>query len=230
MSGMSPEQIRRMQEVVQHLSEYAEHLEKGWKVETTDGEVKLVMMSLDLPHATNVDAFREQIRAQTPGISTVNDTDMTDPGPGEDPRLDRLPDRGRRPAGRGRQSACGAPRGRDRVEEQPQERPRHQAGGLSADGRTAVSRGGPPQRHHRRPLGAQGGTRRPQVPVLGSLRVSEMSCRPGGGRSTRRGSSATGDGPAGSRRTPHRRPRLKLSRAVRPRPSCPPSGPLRPRP
>ncbi|MFD4583144.1 Uma2 family endonuclease [Streptomyces sp. NPDC058434] len=84
---MSPEQIRRMQEVARHLSEYAEHLEKGWRVETTDGEVKLVMMSLDLPHTTNVDAFREQIRAQTPGISAVNDTDMTDPVTG----LEKVP-------------------------------------------------------------------------------------------------------------------------------------------
>ncbi|MFI2455254.1 hypothetical protein QRN89_15060 [Streptomyces chengbuensis] len=78
---MSPEQIRRMQEVARHLSKYAEHLEKGWRVETTDGEVKLVMMSLDLPHTTNVDAFREQIRAQTPGISAVNDTDRRIPSP-----------------------------------------------------------------------------------------------------------------------------------------------------
>ncbi|MFD9975332.1 Uma2 family endonuclease [Streptomyces sp. NPDC059017] len=85
---MSPEQIQRMQEVVQHLSEYAEHLEKGWKVETTDGEVKLVMMSPNLPRTTNVDAFREQIRAQTPGISAVNDTDMTDPVTG----LEKVPD------------------------------------------------------------------------------------------------------------------------------------------
>ncbi|MFE3327834.1 hypothetical protein [Streptomyces sp. NPDC059176] len=72
---MSPEQIQRMHEVVQHLSEYTEHLEKGWKVETTDGEVKLVLMGPNLPHTTNVDAFRDQIRAQTPGISAVNDTD-----------------------------------------------------------------------------------------------------------------------------------------------------------
>ncbi|MFC5805330.1 Uma2 family endonuclease [Streptomyces formicae] len=85
---MSPEQIQRMHEVVQHLSEYAEHLEKGWKVETTDGEVKLVMMSPNLPHTTNVDAFRNQIREQTPDISAVNDTDMTDPVTG----LEKVPD------------------------------------------------------------------------------------------------------------------------------------------
>lgn len=88
MSSMSPEQIQRMHEVVQHLSEYAEHLEKGWKVETTDGEVKLVMMSPNLPHTTNVDAFRNQIREQTPDISAVNDTDMTDPVTG----LEKVPD------------------------------------------------------------------------------------------------------------------------------------------
>ncbi|MFD7610455.1 Uma2 family endonuclease [Streptomyces sp. NPDC059828] len=85
---MTPEQIRRMHEVVEHLSAYAEQLEKGWKVETTDGEVKLVMMSPNLPHTTNVDAFRDQIREQTPGISAVNDTDMTDPATG----LEKVPD------------------------------------------------------------------------------------------------------------------------------------------
>ncbi|MGW2558215.1 Uma2 family endonuclease [Streptomyces sp. NPDC001514] len=88
VSSMPPEQIHRMREVVAHLSEYAEHLEKGWKVETTDGEVKLVMMSLNLPHTTNVDVFRNQIREQTLGISAVNDTDMTDPVTG----LEKVPD------------------------------------------------------------------------------------------------------------------------------------------
>ncbi|WP_240138960.1 Uma2 family endonuclease [Streptomyces sp. MUM 178J] len=85
---MSPEQIKRMREVVDHVSDYAEQLEKGWKVETTDGEVKLVMMSPNLPHTTNVDAFREQIREQTPDVSAVNDTDMTDPVTG----LEKVPD------------------------------------------------------------------------------------------------------------------------------------------
>ncbi|MFI2368411.1 Uma2 family endonuclease [Streptomyces sp. NPDC018833] len=85
---MTPQQIERMREVVAHLSEYAEHLEKGWKVETTDGEVKLVMMSPNLPHITNVDVFRDQIKAQTPGVSAVNDTDMFDPVTG----LEKVPD------------------------------------------------------------------------------------------------------------------------------------------
>ncbi|MER7000120.1 Uma2 family endonuclease [Streptomyces sp. NPDC000410] len=85
---MTPEQIQRMHEVVEHLSAYAEHLEKGWKVETTDGEVKLVMMSPNLPHSTNVDVFRSQITQQTPGISAINDTDMADPATG----LEKVPD------------------------------------------------------------------------------------------------------------------------------------------
>lgn len=88
MTGMTPEQIRRMREVVAHLSEYAEHLEKGWKVETTEGEVRFVMMSPNLPHTTNVDVFRDQIKAQTPGVSAVNDTDMYDPVTG----LEKVPD------------------------------------------------------------------------------------------------------------------------------------------
>ncbi|MFJ8075381.1 Uma2 family endonuclease [Streptomyces sp. NPDC096176] len=76
---MTPKQIERMREVVAHLSEYAEHLEKGWKVETSEGEVKFVMMSPNLPHITNVDVFRDQIKAQTPAITAVNNTDMLDP-------------------------------------------------------------------------------------------------------------------------------------------------------
>ncbi|GGY11396.1 hypothetical protein GCM10010324_67640 [Streptomyces hiroshimensis] len=88
MNGMSPDEVARMREVVAHLSEYAEHLEKGWKVETTDGEVKLVAMSPNLPHGTNARIFREQIEAQTPHVTAVNDTDMTDPVTG----LEKVPD------------------------------------------------------------------------------------------------------------------------------------------
>ncbi|MEU0371429.1 hypothetical protein ABZ070_14410 [Streptomyces sp. NPDC006283] len=44
MSSMTPKQIERMREVVAHLSGCAEHLEKGWKVETSEGEVKLVTL------------------------------------------------------------------------------------------------------------------------------------------------------------------------------------------
>ncbi|MEV4505997.1 Uma2 family endonuclease [Streptomyces klenkii] len=85
---MSPDEVARMREVVAHLSAYAEHLEKGWKVETTDGEVKLVAMSPNLPHGTNVRIFREQIEAQAPHVTAVNDTDMADPVTG----LEKVPD------------------------------------------------------------------------------------------------------------------------------------------
>ncbi|MEU5431552.1 Uma2 family endonuclease [Streptomyces olivoreticuli] len=85
---MSPEDFTRMQEIVTHLAEYAEHLEKGWKVETTDGEIKLVAMSPNLPHGTNVRVLREQIEAQTPHVTALNDTDMTDPVTG----LEKVPD------------------------------------------------------------------------------------------------------------------------------------------
>ncbi|MGW7363686.1 Uma2 family endonuclease [Streptomyces sp. NPDC054841] len=85
---MTPDEIARMQEVVAHLAEYAEHLEKGWKVETTDGQVSFVMMSPNLPHGTNVRAFREQIERQTPAIDTLSDTDVYDPDTG----LKKVPD------------------------------------------------------------------------------------------------------------------------------------------
>jgi Uma2 family endonuclease len=85
---VEPEQIQRLREVADQLSEFAEHLEDGWKVEITEGQISFVMMSPSLPHGLNVRVLRRQIEAQTPHIAAINDTDAEDPVTG----LSKVPD------------------------------------------------------------------------------------------------------------------------------------------
>ncbi|MFJ7269882.1 Uma2 family endonuclease [Streptomyces sp. NPDC099050] len=79
MADLTPEQMRRMHDFAEQLAELAEHQEDQWKVQTTDGQISLTMMTPTAPHGLNVGRLRRQIEAQTPEIMALNDTTMGDP-------------------------------------------------------------------------------------------------------------------------------------------------------
>ena len=54
MTSMTPEEAARLRTTVDELSELAAHLE-GWRLETTNGQIVLTMMSPNIPHRTAVD-------------------------------------------------------------------------------------------------------------------------------------------------------------------------------
>lgn len=79
---------RRLLDVADRLADFAEHLEGSWKVEITDQEIHLVMMSPSTPHGVNVLRLRRQIEAQAPEVVALNDTNVEDPVTG----LRKVPD------------------------------------------------------------------------------------------------------------------------------------------
>jgi Uma2 family endonuclease len=74
--------MRRLHDFAEQLAELAEHQEDRWKVQTTDGQIFLTMMSPTAPHGLNVVRLRRQIEAQTPEVIALNDTNMGDPETG----------------------------------------------------------------------------------------------------------------------------------------------------
>ncbi|MFD3557405.1 Uma2 family endonuclease [Streptomyces goshikiensis] len=88
MADFTPEQMRRMHDFAEQLAELAEHHEDQWKVQTTDGQIFLTMMSPTAPHGLNVMRLRRQIEAQTLDAVTLSDTNMGDPVTG----LTKIPD------------------------------------------------------------------------------------------------------------------------------------------
>ncbi|MCX4801194.1 Uma2 family endonuclease [Streptomyces sp. NBC_01214] len=88
MADFTPEQVRRMHDFAEQLAELAEHQEDRWKVQTTDGQIFLTMMSPTAPHGLNVMRLRRQIEAQTLDAATLSDTNMGDPVTG----LTKIPD------------------------------------------------------------------------------------------------------------------------------------------
>ncbi|MFD6940042.1 Uma2 family endonuclease [Streptomyces goshikiensis] len=88
MADFTPEQVRRMHDFAEQLAELAEHHEDQWKVQTTDGQIFLTMMSPTAPHGLNVMRLRRQIEAQTLDAATLSDTNMGDPVTG----LTKIPD------------------------------------------------------------------------------------------------------------------------------------------
>ncbi|MEV7546824.1 Uma2 family endonuclease [Streptomyces sp. NPDC089915] len=88
MADFTPEQLRRMHDFAEQLAELAEHHEDQWKVQTTDGQIFLTMMSPTAPHGLNVMRLRRQVEAQTPDAATLSDTNMADPVTG----LTKIPD------------------------------------------------------------------------------------------------------------------------------------------
>ncbi len=88
MADLTPEQMRRMHDFAEQLAELAEHQEDQWKVQTTDGQIFLTLMSPTAPHGLNVVRLRRQIEAQTPEVMALNDTNMGDPHTG----LTKVPD------------------------------------------------------------------------------------------------------------------------------------------
>ncbi|MCX2183399.1 Uma2 family endonuclease [Streptomyces sp. SKN60] len=88
MADLTPEQMHRLHDFAEQLAELAEHQEDQWKVQTTDGQIFLTMMSPTAPHGLNVVRLRRQIEAQTPEVIALNDTNMGDPVTG----LTKVPD------------------------------------------------------------------------------------------------------------------------------------------
>ncbi|MFC6985009.1 Uma2 family endonuclease [Streptomyces cirratus] len=80
--------MRRMHAFAEQLAELAEHQEDPWKLQTTDGQIFLTMMSPTAPHGLNVVRLRRQIEAQSPEVMALNDTNMGDPVTG----LTKVPD------------------------------------------------------------------------------------------------------------------------------------------
>ncbi|MFF3727188.1 hypothetical protein ACFYYM_33025 [Streptomyces erythrochromogenes] len=58
MPDLTPEQMRRMHDFAEQLAELAEHQEDQWKVQTTDGQIFLTLMSPTAPHGLN---FRKSV-------------------------------------------------------------------------------------------------------------------------------------------------------------------------
>lgn len=88
MADFTAEQMRRMHDFAEYIAELAEHQEDQWKVQTTDGQIFLTMVSPTAPHGLNVMRLRRQIEAQTPDAATLSDTNMGDPVTG----LTKIPD------------------------------------------------------------------------------------------------------------------------------------------
>ncbi|GAA2643291.1 hypothetical protein GCM10010425_58080 [Streptomyces spororaveus] len=77
-----------MHDFAEKLAELAEHHEDQWKVQTTDGQIFLTMMSPTAAHGLNVMRLRRQIEAQTLDVVALSDTNMSDPVTG----LTKIPD------------------------------------------------------------------------------------------------------------------------------------------
>ncbi|GGT28256.1 MULTISPECIES: Uma2 family endonuclease [Streptomyces] len=88
MADLTPEQMRRLHDFAEELAALAEHQEDQWKVQTTEGQISLTMMSPTAPHGLNVVRLRRQIEAQTPEVIALSDTNMGDPETG----LTKVPD------------------------------------------------------------------------------------------------------------------------------------------
>ncbi|MGW6861828.1 Uma2 family endonuclease [Streptomyces xanthophaeus] len=88
MADFTPEQMRRMHDFAEQLSELAEHQEDQWKVQTTDGQIFLTMRNPTAPHGLTVMRLRRQIEDQTADAATLSDTNMGDPVTG----LTKIPD------------------------------------------------------------------------------------------------------------------------------------------
>ncbi|MFB7787764.1 hypothetical protein ACFC1D_34265 [Streptomyces vinaceus] len=88
MADFTPEQMRRMHAFAEQLAELAEHQEDRWKVQTTDGQIFLTLLSPTAPHGLNVVRLRRQIEAQTPEVMALSNTNMGDPLTG----LTKVPD------------------------------------------------------------------------------------------------------------------------------------------
>lgn len=68
-----------MHDFAEKLAELAEHHEDQWKVQATDGQIFLTMMSPTAAHGLNVMRLRRQIEAQTLDVVALSDTNMSDP-------------------------------------------------------------------------------------------------------------------------------------------------------
>jgi hypothetical protein len=88
MTGLTPDEKRRLHDLAEQIAEIAEHHEGRWKVQTTDGMILVAMVSPTAPHGLNVVRLRRQIEAQAPGVIALNDTNMHDPVSG----LTKIPD------------------------------------------------------------------------------------------------------------------------------------------
>ncbi|CAL9506854.1 hypothetical protein SUDANB120_03559 [Streptomyces sp. enrichment culture] len=88
MADLTPEQMRRLHDFAEELAALAEHQEDQWKVQTTEGQIFLTMMSPTAPHGLNVVRLRRQIEAQTPEVIALSDTNVGDPETG----LTKVPD------------------------------------------------------------------------------------------------------------------------------------------
>ncbi|MGW1771471.1 Uma2 family endonuclease [Streptomyces sp. NPDC002104] len=88
MADFTADQTRRMQDFAERLAELAEHQEDRWKVETTDGQILLTMLTPTAPHGFNVMRLRRQIEAQARDAAALTNTNMHDPLTG----LTKVPD------------------------------------------------------------------------------------------------------------------------------------------
>jgi Uma2 family endonuclease len=85
---LAPEEISRLRAVADELTEVAARQREPWKVEITDGQVTVMMMSPSGQHGVNVMRLRRQIEQQDPGVAAFSDTDTEDPVTG----LRKVPD------------------------------------------------------------------------------------------------------------------------------------------
>jgi Uma2 family endonuclease len=85
---LTPEEIERLRVVADELAEVAAHQQEHWKVEITDGQVTVMMMSPSGRHGVNVTRLRRQIEQQDPSVTALSDTDTEDPVSG----LRKVPD------------------------------------------------------------------------------------------------------------------------------------------
>jgi Uma2 family endonuclease len=85
---LAPEEMARLRSVADELAEFAAHQQEYWKVEITDGQVTVMMMSPSGQHGVNVFRVRRQIEQQDPSVAALSDTDTEDPVTG----LRKVPD------------------------------------------------------------------------------------------------------------------------------------------
>ncbi|MFJ3980250.1 hypothetical protein [Streptomyces sp. NPDC090021] len=86
MADFTPEQRRRMHDFAEQLAELAEHQEDRWKVQTTDGQIFLTMVSPTAPHGLNVVRLRRQIEAQTAEFMATPSATASRPAAGRSTR------------------------------------------------------------------------------------------------------------------------------------------------
>ncbi|MBF9071680.1 Uma2 family endonuclease [Streptacidiphilus fuscans] len=84
----APEELARLRAVADELAEVADRQQEHWKVEITDGQVTVMMMSPSGQHGVNVLRLRRQIEQQDAGVAAFSDTDTEDPVSG----LRKVPD------------------------------------------------------------------------------------------------------------------------------------------